>query len=314
MKVLITGGGGFIGSGLINNLLVHNKYDFLACVRRITNKQKTIHQFCETGNIDKNTDWSHQLSGCSVVVHLAACAHHDKYSREEILATNVDATLNLAKQSIKAGIKRFIFLSSIGVNGKSTKLNQPFTTFDDPRPYSHYTFSKYEAEKKLFELTSKNSMELVIIRPALVYGAGAPGNIEKLIKLINTKIPIPFLKINNLRSFVYLNNLLDLIVTCFEHSNAKNKVFLVSDDKDISTSDFIYLLGKIIDSPVIMFNLPMNFLKIIAKIIGKSDQISTLTDTLQIDMSYTKEELNWNPPYSIDEISRVSTPSKIKNL
>lgn len=314
MKVLITGGEGFIGNGLINNLLTHKKYDFLASVKKLSTDQEKIHYFFETGSIDINTDWSNQLDGCSVVVHLVACAHKDKYLREEILSTNVDATINLAKQSIKAGVKRFIFLSSIGVNGKRTQLNQPFTSFDEPKPYSQYTFSKYEAEKKLFELLSKNSMEVVIIRPTLVYDVGAPGNIEKLIKLIKTKIPIPFLKLKNLRSFVYLNNLIDLIITCFEHPNAKNKVFLVSDDKDISTSDFICLLGEIIDSRVTMFALPINFLKFFAKLIGKSNQISTLTDSLQIDMSYTKQELDWKPPYSKDEIISLSRSSKTNNL
>ena len=296
MKILVTGGNGFIGVSLVQRL-IKESYKPKIIVR---DKLHAFHHqecFIHTENITDTTDWTYLLQDCSVVIHLAASVHNKLSSDEEYIKNNVDATLNLAQQAAKAGVKRFIFLSSIGVNGKGTKINKPFTAFDNPNPYDGYTRSKYIAENKLRNLSKKTGLDVVIIRPTLVYGVNAPGNIQKLFKLINSRIPLPFSNISNLRSFVSLKNLVDLIYVCVQHPYAANNTFLVSDDKDISTPDFIKRLGLGINIPVHIFKIPLQLLKIITYLVGKSESYLTLSESLQVDISFTKEKLDWSPPY-----------------
>jgi UDP-glucose 4-epimerase len=297
MKILVTGGNGFIGASLVKRL-VQASCSLKVIVRDGLNTPNYQDCSFHVQNISESTDWSNLLNDCSIVIHLAALVHNNLASNEEYINNNVDATINLAKQAASAGVKRFIFLSSIGVNGKNTKMNKPFTAFDSPKPYDSYTYSKHLAESNLKNLAKRTGLEVVIIRPTLVYGINAPGNITRLFKLIKTRIPIPFAGISNLRSFVSLKNLVDLILICINHPDAANKTFLVSDDNDMSTPDFIKKLGLGINKPVFAFKIPLQALKLIAYLTGKSNSYSTLSDSLQVDITFTREILNWSPPYN----------------
>lgn len=303
MSILITGANGFIGQQLTNVLLDHG-YSLLSVLRlgasfnaRSNVNIKRLYCFDEAHlrTID--------FTGIECVVHLAAKAHvshDDKINSLELFRiANVESTLNLARLAANAGVKRFVFLSSIGVNGTSN--NKPFCVTDEPAPSEPYAWSKLEAEKGLRQIALDTGIEVVIIRPPLVYGANAPGNFGRLIKLVQKDFPLPLGAIFNKRSLVGLDNLIDLIVTCVSHPKAGNQTFLVSDDHDLSTTELLNMMAKAAGKRSRLVPIPVGWLKFTTKLIRKQAVIDRLCGNLQVDIRPTKETLDWVPPISVEE-------------
>ena len=290
--MLVTGASGFVGRAVCDQAL---KADVV--VRR--HMRSAV-----MPNIDGQTDWTHIVSGCSAVVHLAARVHVMGETTAESLAefrrVNVQGTINLARQAATAGVRRFVFISSIGVNGAET-FQQPFSARDNPSPHSPYAVSKYEAELGLQALATETGMDVVIIRPPLVYGPGAPGNFGFLERWLKRRVPLPLGAVHNRRSLVSLDNLVDLIMTCLTHPNAANQTFLVSDGEDVSTTELLYRMGRAIGCTPHLFPVPARMLRWAAAMVGKRDMGQRLCGSLQVDIEKTRRLLEWNPPFTLDE-------------
>ena len=300
MKILITGYSGFVGSYLLEQLIFN--YD-LKLLGRTTPPIE-----CEflQASIGSKADYSSIIKDIDVVIHIAARVHIMNDSvldpLEEFRDVNVRGTLNLAKQALESGVKRFIYISSIKVNGEKTSINLPFTNADKHRPEDPYGVSKSEAENQLLALSQETGLEIVIIRPPLVYGEGVKGNFASLLKMVVKRIPLPFRAItNNKRSLVSVYNLVDLIKVCVDHPNAANQIFLVSDDNDISTSEMVALMAKVQCCPNYSLPLPVWCFHLLGKLLSKQDVIDRLVGSLQVDITHTKNTLNWTPPFSIEE-------------
>lgn len=300
LKVLITGATGFIGSQLVKQLERSDHLEVGAATRR---PAETGGQSHVVGDITPETDWTEALSNVDVVIHCAARAHVLNDSEANPLElyryTNTKGTLNLARQAAKHGISRFIFLSSIGVNGTST--TQPFTPDSEPCPSEAYAQSKLEAEEELRKIQEETSMEMVIIRPTLVYGPNAPGNFGLLARIVWTGLPLPLGGIHNARSFVSVWNLIDLIKTCIEHAGAANATLLVRDGEDISTSELLRKIAVAQGQAPRLFWVPRGVLKAGATLLGKRQMYDRLFDSLQVDDNATRKTLDWTPPLSLDE-------------
>ena len=299
-SVLITGANGFIGNRLLLSL-INQGVNAVGAVRDLN---VSTPNFIQSPSLSVDADWRELLVNKDVVIHLAGRAHVLKETIDNPLAlfreVNVDGTIKLAKQAIQAGVKRFVFISSIGVNGNSTTTT-PFSAEDEPNPVEPYALSKYEAEQALRKLSFESGMELVIIRPPLVYGADAPGNFGKLINLVCKGYPLPLGAVNNKRSFVSVNNLISLITTCINHPNAANQLFLVSDDEDISTTDLLSRVNKILKIRSRLVPVPVFLLYLIAQIVGKKDVINKLCCSLQVNIGKTKSLLDWVPSESVEQ-------------
>ena len=304
MQILITGANGFVGSALSLRALSEG-----FAVRGATRSKVNLHSGIKpyvVGEINSQTNWSNALLGCSHVIHTAARVHVQIYSNEEELQeyrkVNVEGTLSLAKQALAAGVKRFVFISSIKVNGESTPKGQSFTTRDTPHPKDPYGISKMEAEIALQELASKSNMEVVIIRPPLVYGPGVKANFRAIIKLLKLGIPLPLGAINsNRRSFVAIDNLVDLTLKCLTHPNAKNKVFLVSDGNDLSTTELLRHLSKFLNKRIFLIPIPVSVLTLIFNVLGRKEIGEKLLNSLQVDIETTCQTLDWSPPSTVEE-------------
>lgn len=297
-KILISGYSGFVGSNLLAQLDSQYKLNLLG--RKASDLGDVYHY-----SIDANTNYMEALNGVSHVIHLAARVHvmNDKATEplEEFRAVNTHGTINLAKQAATAGVKRFIFVSTIKVNGESTTNRSPFSQEDQPSPEDPYGISKAEAEQQLLELGHQTGMEIVIIRPPLVYGEGVKANFASLMKLVGKGIPLPFKLINkNKRSLVSVYNLVDLIQVCIGHPSAANQVFLVSDDNDLSTADMIAFMAKAQNKNNFTLPIPVWCFRIAAQITGKQDMVDRLVGSLQLDITHTKSTLNWAPPYTVE--------------
>ncbi|WP_257254804.1 MULTISPECIES: NAD-dependent epimerase/dehydratase family protein [unclassified Endozoicomonas] len=301
MRVLVTGANGFVGSVLYNKLKEECSLDVVGTVRK--NEDPYLSGVLSVGSIDARTDWTEALEGVSVVVHCAAHSHILKSDSEKTISNynkvNNEGTLNLAVQALKAGVKRFIFLSSIGVNGN--KSVRPFSFNDTPSPYDSYSRSKYNAELGLEKISKKSTLEVVVIRPPLVYGKRAPGNFGSLLKLINKKLPLPLGAIHNKRSFIGINNLVDFITICIKHPAASGQTFLVSDDEDVSTTELLHSLIIASGRTPCLIPLNVTFLRFLASILGKSSVIDKLAGDLQIDMKHVKDTLQWKPLLTFNE-------------
>ncbi len=262
------------------------------------------------------TDWSQVLMSCDVVIHTAARVHIMEENScnplDEFRRVNVEGTLNLARHAVKQGVKRFIFISSIGVNGESTSDQRPFKPDDLPKPDSAYAISKYEAEQGLLALASETGLEVVIIRPPLVYGPGAKGNFQRMMKLISSGIPLPLGRVNNQRSFVYVGNLVCLIMRCVEHPQAANQVFLVSDGDDLSTTELLHKIGSSLEKPARLLPIPYRILGLSATLLGKKAIFQRLCGSLQVDISKTCELLDWQPIVKPDEALRITAEDYLR--
>ncbi|MCD5380543.1 SDR family oxidoreductase, partial [Candidatus Gracilibacteria bacterium] len=301
-RILVTGATGFIGQHLVQEL-VNNNFEVAVTIRKKNNLfSSTVTQFI-VKDIESDPDWTAVLQDIECVIHLAGRAHVLKDKNPDPLTefrrVNTDGTINLAHQAIKLGIKRFIFISSIGVNGNVN--NKPFSVNDIPNPIEPYAVSKYEAEFELQKLTNGSKMETVIIRPPLVYGPNAPGNFAQLIKVTNKGIPLPLGEIHNQRSFIAIENLIDLIITCIKHPAAANKTFLASDDEDLSTTDLLRRMAIALEKPSRLIPIPPSIITLGATLLGKKEIAQRLCGSLQVDINHTKKTLDWKPPVSVDE-------------
>ena len=303
-RVLVTGGQGFLGKALAAGALskgftvrVSSRQKLVASERRL--------EFSQVGDLGPKTDWIAALQDVDAVVHCAGRAHVMKDTAADPLAAfrtvNFDGTLNLARQAIAADVKRFVFISSIGVNGVQSVLGNPFSATDKPNPHNAYSLSKWEAEQGLLRVAEGTGLEVVIIRPPLVYGPNAPGNFGSLVRWLRRGVPLPLGAIHNRRSMVALDNLVDLILTCIDHPAAANQTFLVSDGEDLSTTQLLQRLGRALGKPACLVPVPPALLKLGAALVGKPAIAQRLCGSLQVDISKTQQLLGWTPPLSVDE-------------
>ena len=307
MKVLVTGASGFIGQAVL--LRLHNTVGMTA-VGSVRDNSTLLGdgsgpKIVSMGELSEQANWVPVLDGFHAVVHTAARVHVMSDSAPEPLLeyrrVNVGGTLTLARQAADAGVKRFIFLSSIKVNGESTCAGVPFTADDEPRPVDAYGISKMEAEKGLLDVAANTGMEVVIIRPPLVYGPGVKANFALMMRCLWREFPLPLGAIDNRRSLVALDNLVDLVLTCLNHPRAANQIFLVSDDEDVSSTQLLYRLGEAMNKSARLIPVPMAWLRFVASVLGKSDVIQRVCDTLQVDIEKTRRLLEWKPVITLDE-------------
>ena len=303
MKILLTGCTGFVGAALLQHLFRIPEYNVTAASRRQL-LQEDI-KFFKIKSITNDTQWSKGLKGQDCVIHAAARAHIMKDEVVNPLAeyrrVNVAGTINLARQAAAAGVRRFIFISTIKVNGEQTPLGQPFTADDTPAPEDAYGISKWEAEQGLKELASETGMDVVIIRPPLVYGQGVKGNFANMIKLVSTGFPLPLGALHNQRSLVALDNLVDLIVTCIDHPAAANQVFLAGDGKDLSTTNLLRGVALAMAKPSRLIPVPASLLILALTLLGKRAVAQRLLGSLQVDISKARDLLGWEPPIAVEE-------------
>lgn len=305
MNVLVTGASGFIGRALIARLLTEPMGNIRAAVRTPNCEFPSKIVVHPVGDLSRSTDWRLALSGIDVVIHTAARVHILRGKQRRIasafLSVNVDGTLNLARQAAQSGVRRLIYISSVKVNGEGRGLDQPYTAEDAPNPCDPYAASKMAAEEGLRQIASATGLEVVILRPPLVYGPGVKANFFNLMKLVDRKVPLPLASINNRRSLIYSGNLVDAILKGSEHPLAAGKTFLLSDGEDLSTPDLIRHLALAMDRPVRLFSVPPFLLGAVGKLPSPFRSISKLTDNLTLDNSGITAALGWMPPYGIEE-------------
>ena len=302
---MVTGSTGFIGRALLQQLQGKGAVSVRAAVRNNVFNLPSEIDAVQVGDLSSNSRWKDALSGVDVIIHTAARVHvmNDSVSDPltEFRKVNVEGTLNLARQAADAHVKRLIFISSIKVNGESTDPGKPFTTVDQSNPMDPYGISKWETEVGLHQLAKESGMEMVIIRPPLVYGPGVKANFLSMMRWVNSGVPLPLGTIHNKRSLVALDNLVDLIVTCIGHPTAANQTFLAGDGEDLSTTELLYRIGKALGKPVRLIPFPVSLLIFAASLLGKKAVIQRLCGSLQVDISKTRKLLEWEPPISVDE-------------
>ena len=312
--LLVTGATGFVGRALCAKATAQGR-----SLRRVVRKTLGEREDCSirvVSNIDESVDWSEALHGVTHIVHLAARVHllddHALEPLNEYRKVNVRGTVNLARQAAKSGVKRFVFVSSVKVNGESTKLGCPFTADDTPAPEDPYGVSKYEAEQELLHLATHVDMEIVILRPPLVYGPGVRANFERMIHWLSKGVPLPFGAVtNNRRSLIALDNLVDILIRCVDHPSAAGKIFMASDGEDLSTTELLQRLGSAMGSPVLLIPLPASMLNILATLLGKEKVASRLLGSLQVDISETRRLLDWSPVIGVDEALRQTVIGRV---
>lgn len=313
--ILITGANGFVGQDLCVEAISHCM-KVRAAVRQLADLPVNI-QSVVIGDMSDITDWSSALTNCEVVIHLAARVHvmHDVSADPfaEFRKVNVEGTLNLARQAAKSGVKRFIFVSSVKVNGEFTMPNKPFTETDAPHPQDAYGISKFEAEQGLFKIARDTGMEVVIIRPPLVYGPGVKANFASMMNAVKRGIPLPLGAIHNQRSLIYVKNLVDFIIKCIDHPAAANQIFLISDGADVSTTALLKACANALGVKSKLIPLPQKILESAACLLGKKQIAQRLCGNLQVDISKARKLLNWSPPYSMDEGLKATVLPLIKN-
>lgn len=306
-KILVTGASGFIGKHLCEALHRKEKAQVVALTRqKISGLSNGVQQVLY-GGLNEESEFDKYLAGVDVVIHCAAKVHMmaDVNSLSSYRQVNTEATLRLAKEAASKGVRRFIYLSSIKVNGEQTVAGKPFGVNDPLSPSDAYGISKAEAETGLKQIAEASRMEIVIIRPPLVYGKGVKANFSAMTNLVNKGLPLPFGAIDNRRSFISLWNLVDLIITCIEHADAANQIFLASDGEDVSTAELCRLIATAGGKRSVLFPVPVRLLQLLGKVSGKSSIIERLCSNLQVDISHTRKVLGWTPPFSLEQSLRL---------
>jgi len=309
--MLVTGANGFVGRALCANLALTGHRVCGAIRQNASDGLSNDLEYVAVGDINEQTDWSAVLAGVESVIHLAARVHVMRDVADDPLAEfrriNVLGTMSLARQAAAAGVRRFVFISSIKVNGENTCRDKPYTADDVPAPVDPYGVSKHEAEQALRQLAKETVLEVVIIRPVMVYGPGVKGNFLSMMRWLHKGIPLPFGAIHNCRSLVALDNLVDLIMTCLHHQKAPGQTFLVSDGEDISTTALLQRMAAAQGNSARLIPVPEQMLWTIARMLGKTDYAQRLCGSLQVDISKTRELLGWTPPVSLDDaLKRVA--------
>lgn len=303
MKILITGANGFIGAHLCQEL--SNRNIIFRSTARNTNENHYI-DFISC-DLETTESLNHLMDGCDIVVHLAGRAHvTSDDSQEKYQVANEFVTQRLANAAVQNGIARFVYISSIKVNGESSGPGLPIRQSDTPNPLDNYGRSKLAAELALQEICRVNNMDYVIIRPTLVYGKGVKANFSALISAVKKGLPLPIATVKNVRSMIGINNLIDLIVATCTNPKAANQTFLASDGIDMSTPELVRLIAASLNRRSRIFPFPISILRLLAALIGKSSAIDKLTESLSVDIRHTTNTLNWHPPFSIEsEIAKA---------
>lgn len=302
-KILVTGASGFVGKSLCAEL--HKlQLSIVGVVRFLEDGADEIN-LIGVKSINLDTSWSSALSDVNVIVHLAARVHvMDDIATNSLLEyrkVNVDGTLNLARQAAATGVKRFIFMSSIKVNGEYTNVDKPFTEIDTPNPQDAYGVSKLEAEQGLMLIAQQTGMEVVIIRPPLVYGAGVKANFASMMRMVKLRIPLPLGAIHNKRSFVYIDNLVSIILKCIDHPAAPNQVFLVSDGSDLSTTELLRGCASALGVKSRLMPISQKLIEVFATLVGKENVAQRLCGNLQVDITKARTLLDWTPPITVED-------------
>jgi nucleoside-diphosphate-sugar epimerase len=319
--ILVTGANGFVGSALCSEFL-SRKLIFKGAVRQknLPLVSKVSTNTFSVGDINGSTDWSSRLVGVDCIVHTASLAHamHKKESKDlaAYRSVNIEGTRQLAEQAAAMGVKRFVYISSIKVNGESTngrrgkhfssdKAIKKYTFMDIPAPEDIYGKSKWKAEQVLWKVSAKTGLEVVVVRPPLVYGPGVNGNLSRLLGLVSVGLPLPLGLVQNQRSLIGLDNLIDVIIRCIDHPKAAGQTFLVSDGNDLSTPDLLRQMSLSMGNSMRFLPVPVSMLRLAGRILGKQPEIDRLTGSLQIDNSHTCKVLNWVPSVSVAEGIRI---------
>lgn len=314
-SILVTGGTGFVGGAVLRHLSMSQGHRVVAAVRQMGAELPKSIITCDVGNIDAHTNWSAALPGIDVVVHAAARVHvMSEVAGDPLEAfrkVNVQGTLALATQAAAHGVRRFVFLSSIKVNGESSPPGRPFKADDVPSPIDAYGQSKLEAEQALFELGSSTGMEIVVIRPVLVYGPGVKANFRSMMRWLDRGVPLPLGAVHNQRSLVCLDNLVDLIDVCTRHPEAAGQVFLVSDGHDLSTTQLLVRLGQALGRRAWLLPVPASWLALAGRLTGKAAVLQRLLGSLQVDINKNRQLLGWEPPVSA-EVALAMTAAGFK--
>ena len=304
-QIVLTGATGFVGGAILNRLQREQKYPVTAVVRGASALQVSAVPVIRINTFDGDTQWQNHLESADVIIHSAARVHVMNDVESDPLAAfrkiNVEGTLNLARQAAASGVRRFIFVSSIKVNGEGTQSGDAYTADDVPAPADPYGISKMEAEQGLRQLATQTGMEVVIVRPVLVYGPGVKANFQSMMRWLSKGVPLPFGAIHNRRSLVALDNLVDLLLTCITHPAAANQTFLVSDGDDLSTTALLSKMARALQKPARLIPVPSWMLKTGAALLGKKALSQRLCGSLQVDISKTRTLLGWTPPISVDQ-------------
>ncbi|NIF29818.1 SDR family oxidoreductase [Pantoea sp. Tr-811] len=290
--ILVTGASGFVGSALCRQLNASGAFSVRAPSRR-------------DGELGAATDWAPLLAGADAVIHAAARVHvmqeNANDSQAEHRRVNTEGTLNLARQAAAAGVRRFIFISSIKVNGELSQPGQPLRADDPPAPQDAYGVSKHEAEQGLLQLAAATGMEVVVVRPVLVYGPGVKANFLSMLRWVQRGVPLPLGALRNRRSLVFVDNLVDLVMTCLDHPQAANQVFLASDGQDVTLSELLRALGQALGRPARLLPVPPVLLHMAARVLGRGDLAQRLLGSLQVDIAKNRQLLGWAPPYTLQQ-------------
>ncbi|MFA7399568.1 MAG: SDR family oxidoreductase [Sideroxydans sp.] len=308
LRLLITGANGFVGSAL-SDVAIRQGFLVRGALRTNSQLQPRV-EATIVGEIDGTTDWVRALDGVDVVIHCAARVHvmNDKAvdPMSEFLKTNVEGTANLAYQAVKAGVKRLVFVSSVKVNGEQSSEGKPFTEDDLPAPQDAYGISKWEAEQTLLKIAQETGLEVVIVRPPLIYGARVGGNFLSLLRGVSRGLPLPLGAVSNGRSLLYVDNLADALILCATHPNASGQTYLVSDGQDVSTAELIRMIAKAMSCKSRLFYFPISLMRALALLMGRGDKVSRLLGSLQVSNAKIRKELGWVPRYSIEDGLKVT--------
>lgn len=308
LRLLVTGANGFVGRALCSES-VRRGIHIRAATRSASDLPADTNPVI-VGAIDGGTDWTEALSGVDVIIHLGARVHVMNETAAdplaEFLKVNLHGTVNLARQAVQAGAKRLVYVSTIGVNGKRTFGGHTFSEADTPFPHNEYSVSKWQAEQELLKISQKTDLEIVIVRPPLVYGSAAQGNFQLLLAAIAKGIPLPLKGADNLRSLIYVGNLADALIACATHPSAAGQTYIVSDGEAVSTATLADKIAHALNRPNRSFYLPIGLLRAVAAMTGRSDQVDKLFGSLLVSDSKIRRELGWAPPYSLEQGLRAT--------
>lgn len=304
-SIFITGATGFVGTALIKHLL-RGKVRLTVAIlagEDASHLPETV-ELATVEPLSESSDYTTVLQGVDIVIHLAARVHIMRETAmdplQEFRKVNLHGTERLARQAAQACVKRFVFMSTIGVNGDNSGVKS-YTEVDGPHPHNPYSVTKNEAELALRQISIETGMEVVIVRAPLVYGVGNPGNFLSLLRIVSKGIPLPIASITNRRSLIYVGNLVDALATCAVHPAAAGKTYLVSDGEDVSTPELIRRTASALGLPARLFPVPVPLMKLAGKLTGKSGAVNRLTGSLTVDSSKIRRELGWKPPYTMEE-------------